>query len=60
MATDTGNPDPSSRAALLLDEDPDEALAVIEGRAKGSKAYAVICLAAAIRHGDYPEGWDRL
>ena len=47
----------TTRAGIELDEDPDETLAVIEGRAKGSKAYAAICLADAIRHGDYPEGW---
>jgi hypothetical protein len=40
------------------DEDPDAALDVIMGRHRGSKAYAAICLADAIRHGDYPEGWQ--
>lgn len=47
-------------ARLALDEDPDAALAVITGQHRGSKAYAVICLADAIRHGDYPSGWRRL
>jgi len=45
---------------LALDEDPDAALAVITGQHRGSKAYAVICLADAIRHGSYPSGWTRL
>lgn len=45
---------------MELDEDPDEALAVILGQARGSKAYAAICLADAIKHGDYPAGWDKL
>jgi hypothetical protein len=40
-----------------LDEDPDAALDVILGRHRGSKAYAAICLADAIRNGDYPAGW---
>lgn len=44
-------------ANLELDEDPDEALAVILGERKGWKPYAAICLADAIRHGDYPTGW---
>jgi hypothetical protein len=43
---------------MELDEDPDEALAVILGKTKGNKAYAVICLADAIKHGDYPAEWD--
>ena len=30
------------------------------GRHRGSKAYAAICLADAIRHGDYPDGWVML
>ncbi len=45
---------------LALDEDPDEALAVIKGAHRGNKAYAAICLADAIRHGDYPEEWRKL
>lgn len=45
---------------LALDEDPDAALAVITGQRKGSRAYAAICLADAIRNGCYPAGWDRL
>lgn len=40
---------------LELDEDPDAALAVITGKHRGSKEYALICLADAIRHGDYPK-----
>lgn len=43
-----------------LDEDPDAALAVVTGRHRGSRAYAVICLAQAIQRGDYPAGWARL
>jgi hypothetical protein len=39
------------------DEDPDVALAVIRGERKGDQAYAVICLADCIRHGEYPQGW---
>jgi hypothetical protein len=42
---------------MALDEDPDAALDVITGRHRGNKAYAALCLADAIRHGDYPEGW---
>jgi hypothetical protein len=42
---------------MELDEDPNEALAVILGQARGDRAYAVICLADAIRHGDYPACW---
>lgn len=38
---------------MALDEDPDAAH-------RGNKAYAAICLADAIRHGDYPEGWRKL
>lgn len=45
---------------LALDEDPDAALDVITGQHRGSKAYAAICLAQAIRRGDYPAGWTRL
>jgi len=45
---------------LALDEDPDAALEVITGKRRGSKAYAAVCLADAIRHGDYPAGWRRL
>lgn len=41
-----------------LDEDPDACLAVIKGERKGSKAYAAICLANAIRNGRYPAGWE--
>jgi hypothetical protein len=44
---------------MELDEDPDEALAVITGQARGCKAYAAICLADAIKHGDYPAGWGK-
>lgn len=43
-----------TRPDIALDEDPDEALAVLQGRAKGSKEWAAICLEDAIRHGDYP------
>lgn len=52
--------DPPDRAEAALDDDPDEALAVIEGRHKGSQAWAALCLAEAIRCGNYPEGWIRL
>ena len=48
--------DPALRA---LDEDPDEALAVLAGEHRGSKAWAAICLADAIRHGDYPASWSK-
>lgn len=41
-----------------LDEDPDEALAVIEGRAKGSIEWARICLADAAKHGDFPQEFE--
>jgi hypothetical protein len=54
VTADTGKPGGTQRPGMALDEDPDEALAVIQGRTKGSKAYAAICLADAIRHGDYP------
>jgi len=42
---------------LELDEDPDEALAVVTGRARGYRPFAAICLAQAISRGDYPDGW---
>lgn len=45
---------------LALDEDPDYALAVIEGRRRGSKTFAAVCLADAIRHGYCPSGWESL
>ncbi len=48
------------RELMAEDEDPDAALAVMLGEAKGSKAWAAICLADAIRHGDYPQGWERI
>jgi hypothetical protein len=48
----------TDRALQVLDEDPDVALAVILGEHKGSKAWAAICLADAIRHGDYPASWS--
>jgi len=50
----------TEKALQLLDEDPDAALEVIMGRHRGSKAWAAICLADAIRHGDYPQGWRKL
>lgn len=50
----------TDRELMAKDEDPDVALAVILGDVKGCKAWAVICLANAIRHGDYPRGWERL
>jgi hypothetical protein len=45
---------------MALDEDPDAALAVITGKHRGNKAWAAVCLADAIRHGDYPGDWRRL
>lgn len=42
------------RALMALDEDPDEAVAVLEGRARGDKRWAAICLADALAHGDLP------
>jgi hypothetical protein len=42
---------------LELDEDPDEALAVITGRARGYKPFAALVLAQAITAGRYPDGW---
>jgi hypothetical protein len=45
------------QALMEMDEDPDEALAVILGERRGDKAYAAICLAAAIRRGRYPRAW---
>jgi hypothetical protein len=48
------------RGLMALDDDPDAALDVIMGRHRGNQAYAVICLADAIRHGDYPQGWRHL
>lgn len=47
----------TDRRLLELDEDPDEALKVILGQAKGWKPYAAICLTQAIQHGDLPAGW---
>lgn len=42
---------------LELDEDPDEALAVVTGRARGYGPFAALCLAQAITSGRYPDGW---
>jgi hypothetical protein len=44
-------------ALLALDDDPDEAVAVLTGNAKGDRAYAAICLRVAIRAGAWPRGW---
>ena len=43
--------------AIERDEDPDLALAVIMGEQRGYRPWACICLADAMRHGDYPAGW---
>lgn len=51
-------PDSLDEQSLMeADEDPDVALEVILGERRGHKAYAVICLAQAIRHGRYPRAW---
>jgi hypothetical protein len=43
---------------MELDEDPGVALEVITGRRRGSRVYALICLADAMRHGSYPAEWE--
>ena len=42
---------------VALDDDPDEAVAVLTGNAMGDRAYAAICLGVAIRAGAWPRGW---
>jgi hypothetical protein len=43
---------------LARDDDPDEALTVILGGARGDRDYALLCLSMAIARGTYPRGWD--
>jgi hypothetical protein len=40
-----------------LDDDPDEAVAVLTGNARGDRAYAALCLRIAIAAGSWPQGW---
>jgi hypothetical protein len=46
------------RGLLAADEDPEEALAVILGGARGDRDYALLCLDMAIRAGTWPRGWE--
>jgi hypothetical protein len=51
-------PDSLDNETLMeADDDPDVALSVILGETRGNKAYAVICLAIAIKRGKYPRAW---
>jgi hypothetical protein len=46
---------PSAR--MELDDDPDVAVAVLTGNARGDKSYAALCLRIAITAGRWPRGW---
>jgi hypothetical protein len=46
------------RQFLAADDDPEEALTVILGGARGDREYALICLGQAIGRGQYPRGWE--
>ena len=44
-------------AETELDDDPDEAVAVLTGNAGGDKGYASVCLRIAIAAGSSQRGW---
>jgi hypothetical protein len=50
--------DPLNREFLAADDDPEEALTVLLGGARGDHIYAALCLDMALRAGVYPRGWE--